>query len=206
MKDPQTTGKAGPNLILVQYNSKFSTPPSNVFSISYMVSVSVKLWHAVTSLSGKRSIHICPLAQSHTYNIGIAKVSYSQLNRYNRIQNKCFFPKSELGGAPWEPPQLPGSPAGLPLSLVIPAQPWPRIQKNIIENSLLPLIQIVFTWICGDAPSSLILNVSEIHKHLNAYENEIIQMSLQMLQMVSQYSINAKKISFLHMRVMNVCK
>lgn len=35
----------------------------------------------------------------------------------------------------------------------------------------------------------------KIYKHLNAYENEIIQMSLQMLQMASQYSINAKKIS-----------
>lgn len=39
------------------------------------------------------------------------------------------------------------------------------------------------------------------HKHLNAYENEIIQMSLQMLQMAGRYSINAKTISSPHMGV-----
>ena len=42
-------------------------------------------------------------------------------------------------------------------------------------------------------------------KHLSAYENEIIQMSLQMLQMASEYSINAKKISSPH-TVVSVCK
>lgn len=41
----------------------------------------------------------------------------------------------------------------------------------------------------------------KIYKHLNAYENEIIQMSLQMLQMASQYGINAKEISSPHMGV-----
>lgn len=45
----------------------------------------------------------------------------------------------------------------------------------------------------------------KIYKHLDAYENEIIQMSLQMLQMTGQYSINAKEISSPHMGV-SICK
>lgn len=99
--------------------------------------------------------------------------------------------------------QSPGSEPCPPLSLVIPGQPLLGIQKNITENSThtncfymdLRLMRLLpSSWTC-----------LKFYKHLNAYENEIIQMSLQMLWMASQYSLNAKKISSPHMGV-SVCK
>lgn len=87
-----------------------------------------------------------------------------------------------------------------------PGHPWTALTGDSEENhwkfhsyklflhELVLMCLLPSSWTC-----------LKFYKHLDAYENEIIQMSLQMLRMASQYSINAKKISSPHMGV-SVCK
>lgn len=76
------------------------------------------------------------------------------------MQDKCLFPRIrvQLGSVTLPSPRA-LHPAHRSACSFLPSHG--AIQKNILESPPLPLIQIVFTWTCGDAPSFLILNVSE---------------------------------------------